>query len=76
MTMVVQELQIQTGRIADLKDIYITNSGSLMQIAVKRIKISNTSITSVYDYYANLETNKVSIGAQNVMKIIKVTGYR
>ncbi len=76
MTMVVQELQIQTGRIADLKDIYITNSGSLMQIAVKRIKISGTSITSVYDYYANLETNKVSIGAQNVMKIIKVTGYR
>lgn len=76
MTMVVQELQIQTGQIADLKDIYITNSGSLMQIAVKRIKISGTSITSVYDYYANLETNKVSIGAQNVMKIIKVTGYR
>lgn len=76
MTMVVQELQIQTGRIADLKDIYITNSGSLMQIAVKRIKISGTSITSVYDYYTNLETNKVSIGAQNVMKIIKVTGYR
>lgn len=76
MTMVVQELQIQTGRIADLKDIYITNSGSLMQIAVKRIKISGTSITSVYDYYANLETNKVSIGAQNVMKIIKITGYR
>lgn len=76
MTMVVQELQIQTGRIADLKDIYITNFGSLMQIAVKRIKISGTSITSVYDYYANLETNKVSIGAQNVMKIIKVTGYR
>ena len=76
MTMVVQELQIQTGRIADLKDIYITNSGSLIQIAVKRIKISGTSITSVYDYYANLETNKVSIGAQNVMKIIKVTGYR
>ncbi|MCI6189968.1 MAG: hypothetical protein MR691_08505 [Clostridium sp.] len=76
MTMVVQELQIQTGRIADLKDIYITNSGSLMQIAVKRIKISGTSITSVYDYYANLETNKVSIGAQNVIKIIKVTGYR
>lgn len=76
MITVVQELQIQTGRIADLKDIYITNSGSLMQIAVKRIKISGTSITSVYDYYANLETNKVSIGAQNVMKIIKVTGYR
>lgn len=64
------------NKLTFLQDTYITSQGSLMQIAVKRIKISGTSITSVYDYYANLETNKVSIGAQNVIKIIKVIGYR
>ena len=64
------------NKLTFLQDTYITSQGSLMQIAVKRIKISGTSITSVYDYYANLETNKVSIGTHNVMKITKVVGYR
>lgn len=64
------------GKLADLKDVFVASQGTIMQIAVKRISISGTSITSTYEYYANLETNKVSIATQTTIRIVKVVGYR